>query len=71
VWPVILLKSGQWLGILVVPVNPYLVTHDYLQKEFWFCLKPVLKVLACVEMIFLLLLTQQVGHKYEGNPAHV
>lgn len=70
-WPVILLKSGQWLGIWVVPVNPHLVTCDYLRKEFWICLKPVLKVLACVDMIFLWLHTLQVGHEYDGNPAYV
>jgi len=68
---VILLKSEQWLGIWVVPVNPHLVTCDYLRKEFWVCLKPVLKVLACVDMIFLWLHTLQVGHEYDGNPAHV
>jgi hypothetical protein len=61
----ICLVSGFYL------VNPHLIACDYLQKEFWVGLKPVMKVLACVDMIFLLLLTLQVGLEYGGNSVHV
>lgn len=43
--------SLRWLlpGFSVIPVNPHLIVCNYLQKEFWVSLKPVLKVLACAD----------------------
>jgi hypothetical protein len=37
----------------------------------WIRFKPLLNVLACVDMFFLLLLSQQAGNKLGGNPTHV
>jgi predicted MFS family arabinose efflux permease len=55
----ILCESLVLLGFGVVLIILHLI-YDYLQKEFWAPFTPVLKVLACVDMILLLLLSQQV-----------
>ena len=57
----ILCESVVLFGFGVVLIILHLLIYDYLQKEFWAPFKPVFKVLACVYMILLLLLSQQVG----------
>jgi hypothetical protein len=51
----------------VVPNN----TSHQILKEFGISFKCLLKVTACVDTIFLLLLNQQAGYKYGGNLMHV
>jgi hypothetical protein len=40
-------------------------------KGIWHLSKPLLMFLSCTDMIILLLLTQQVGHKFGSNQVHV
>jgi hypothetical protein len=47
------------------------MTCDYLQREFLVSCKPLLKVLACADMILLLILSQHTGHKIWGNLMHI
>jgi len=53
---------------LAAHINPGLVsTHYHLRKKFWFYFQPLLNVLACVNKILLLLLTQLMGHEIGSN----
>jgi hypothetical protein len=49
-----------------LPLNPLLITCDYLRKEPWVSFRPLWKVLASVDMI-LLLLAQQVEYKFSDK----
>jgi hypothetical protein len=59
------------LNFKVIPINPYVIACDYLQKEFWASFKPPLQVLVHADMILLLLLMHQVGYEFGGNVMNV
>jgi hypothetical protein len=48
-------------GLWVILINPYVITCDYVQKELWVSVEPLLKGMACAKSILLQPLTEQFG----------